>query len=87
MVQKDEQQSTNMAERDAKPRSQPKEIERLEATAFTNTNITLLTPGKQNQNEGSCKRNEKDKIFLADFFSNKCFPPQQRFYFKILLCR
>ena len=56
MVQKDKQQSTNMAERDAKPRSQPKEIERLEATAFTNTNITLLTPGKQNQNEGSCKR-------------------------------
>ena len=82
MVQKDEQQSTNMAERDAKPRSQPKEIERLEATAFTNTNISLLTPGKQNQNEGSCKRNEKDKIFLADFFQISVSLPNKDFISK-----
>ena len=59
IIKKDKQQSTNMAKQEAETRSQPQEIERQEAMAFTNTNITLLDPGKQNQKEGSCKRNIK----------------------------
>ena len=59
IVERDKQQSINMAERDAKTRSQPQGIKRHEATPFTNTNNTLLAPGKQNQKEGSCKRNKK----------------------------
>lgn len=60
IIEKDKHQSTNMAKQDAKARSQPQGIGRHEATAFTNTNITLLTPDKHNQKQGSCKKNFKN---------------------------
>ena len=72
IVERDKQQSTRMEDLAAKTRSQPQDIGRHEATAFTNRNMTLLAPAKQNQKERPCKRNKKDKILLAttNFFSS-----------------